>query len=152
VFQNLFALLLLVGNGLVTGVFFAVGVSVLPALATMPAGRYIETHRLLGKGYHPAMPVIVNATTLCAIGLAILTPDTAARLLLSGTVAALIVVQAVSHLGNVPLNRGLWGVDPDRVPDDWDDPRPVWTSWHRLRTLAALIAMACSSVAAVVFV
>ncbi|WP_431888655.1 anthrone oxygenase family protein [Nocardiopsis alba] len=151
-FQNLIALLLLVGNGLVTGVFFAVRVSVLPALATMPAGRYIETHRLLGKGYHPAMPAIVNATTLCAIGLAILTPDLVARLLLVGTVVALLVVQAVSHLGNVPLNRALTKIEPEHVPDDWDDPRPVWSRWHGLRTLAALVAMACSSTTAVVYV
>ncbi|MEV5708055.1 DUF1772 domain-containing protein [Actinoallomurus sp. NPDC052274] len=141
------AVVALLGNGIVAGVFFAVAVSVLPTLFALPAGRYVETHRLLGRGYHPAMPLIVNAATVSALALVFLVHGMADRLLFLTAGVLLIGVQAVSHLGNVPLNRSLHGIDPERLPSDWLDPRPRWRNWHRLRTALALVALVLTSTA-----
>lgn len=138
---DVLAVAALTGTGLVSGVFFAVAVSVVPALRALPSGRYVEMHRLLGEGYHPAMPLIVNATMLADIALAIL-DDRPGRTVLFGAAAALVlVVQGVSHLCNVPLNRQVQGVDGAALPDDWADPRPRWRAWHLTRTAVAFAAM-----------
>ncbi len=129
------------GSGIVAGVFFAVAVSVLPTLYTMPAGSYITLHRKLGQGYHPSMPLIVNSTMFADIALIFLVEEPATRWLFVLASVLALGVQGVSHLGNVPINKRVLGVDPDAVPDDWDDPRPQWRRLHQLRTALALAAL-----------
>ncbi|WP_433254629.1 anthrone oxygenase family protein [Streptosporangium sp. CA-135522] len=138
----------LVGCGVVAGVFVAVAVSVLPALIAMPADRYIEAHRLLGKGYHPLMPLLVNATMLTEIALAIMREGGARPLFATGAVL-LLGTQFVSHLCNVPINRSLHEIDVSAIPADWDDPRPLWRGWHLLRTALALAALTVTGAGAV---
>jgi uncharacterized membrane protein len=138
----------LIGCGLVTGVFFAVLVSVLPTLYALPAGQYVRTHQLLGRGYHPAMPLIVNAATLAELALAVISSGER-RVLSAVAFVALIGVQFVSHLCNVPINRRVHGVDPDALPPGWEDPRPPWRAWHRVRTVLAAVALLATTVAAV---
>ncbi|GII95054.1 anthrone oxygenase family protein [Sinosporangium siamense] len=144
---ELLALLITVESGIVAGVFFAVAVSVIPALATMPPGRYIEAHRALGEGYHPVMPIIVNSATLAAAALIFLAPSTATRWIFAVVTVLLLGVQGVSHLCNVPINRRAKAVDPDNVPDGWDDPRTLWRNWHLLRTALAFLLLVVSTVA-----
>nr|AJD20046.1 hypothetical protein [uncultured bacterium] len=139
----------ILSNGIVAGVFFAVLVSVLPTLFAMPLGQYVETHRLLGKGYHPAMPVIVNVGTVGAVLLAFLAPSAATKALFGAAAVLLVGVQAVSHLLNVPINRKVHAVDLDRLPAGWRDPRPAWRNWHQLRTALAFAAFLANSTAVV---
>lgn len=130
-----------VGSGMIAGVFFAVAVSVLPTLFTIPADRYVEMHQKLGKGYHPAMPLIANITMIADIVLAVLAPTTVTRALFIAVVVLIVGVQCVSHLANVPINRQVHAVDSGAIPEDWPDPRPLWQNWHRLRTAFALLAL-----------
>ena len=138
----------LLSTGLVCGVFFAIAVSVLPTLFALPPGQYIAVHRLLGKGYHPAMPLIVNAGTLADLALAILR-DGPARGLWALAFVAMLAVQGVSHLCNVPINRTLAGVDPDAIGPEWTDPRPKWRGFHLIRTAAASVALLVTCLATV---
>jgi uncharacterized membrane protein len=146
---ELLSVVLLLGSGTTLGVFFAVAVSVIPALITLPAAQYMETHKLLGKGYHPAMPIITNVTTLAGIALAVLVPDPAAKVLFGTGVLLMIGVQAVSHLGNVPINRSLRAGAVGALPADWADPRPEWRAWHLVRTGLALALLLVNSIAIV---
>lgn len=138
------------GSGIVAGVFFAVAVSVLPTLYTMPAGNYIVLHRRLGEGYHPSMPLIVNATMVADVALIFLTDGALARSLYVVASLLALSVQGVSHLGNVPINKRLHGVDPDAVPNDWSDPRPQWRRLHRIRTVLAMAALIVTAAAGVI--
>ncbi|WP_229896357.1 anthrone oxygenase family protein [Streptomyces cinerochromogenes] len=133
----------LVGTGTVTGIFVAVAVSVAPAMAAMERADYLRAHALLGKGYHPLMPILVNVVTLSGFALAWLAGPPA-RWLFPLASALLIGVQAVSHLGNVPINRSLGALAAD---GPWQDPRPLWRAWHRLRTALALLALLTDTVA-----
>ena len=133
------ALLAMLGSGTISGTFFAVAVSVVPALAAMPPERYVQTHRMLGRGYHPWMPIIANVTMLSGIGLAF-TAGTGTARALAGLGAALTLgVQAVSHLGNVPINRAAAAGSAGAA--DWPDPRPRWRALHLLRTGLATAAL-----------
>ncbi|HEX6872574.1 MAG TPA: DUF1772 domain-containing protein [Micromonosporaceae bacterium] len=137
----------LLGSGLTAGVLFAVALSMVPALMAMPPGRYIYAHRLLGRNWDPTMPVVVLSSTLLDVALAVLAPGGAARALFIVAAVCLVAVSGVSHLANVPINKRTRAVDPDNVPADWVDPRPVWRSWHLLRTALALIALLLNSLA-----
>ncbi|MEV4702083.1 DUF1772 domain-containing protein [Actinoplanes sp. NPDC049316] len=145
---GLLCVVVLLGSGITLGVFFAVAVSVAPALATLPPPQYVQTHRLLGRGYHPAMPIITNVTTVTGILLAIVADEPAAKVLFAAGVLLVIGVQAVSHLGNVPINRSLRGFD-GATPPGWVDPRPQWRAWHLLRTALATALLLVNAIAVI---
>ncbi|MFC4587950.1 DUF1772 domain-containing protein [Sphaerisporangium corydalis] len=142
------SVVVLVGAGITAGVFVAVAVSVLPTLIAMPAERYVETHRMLGKGYHPLMPLLVNATMLLDIALVVLVGGASGPWF---AIAAVLLLgsQFVSHLCNVPINRSLHKIDVTAIPADWADPRPEWRGWHLLRTAIALAALVATGAGAV---
>ncbi len=136
-----------VGSGIVAGVFFAVAVSVLPALRVMPMGPYIELHKRLGKGYHPSMPLVVSAAALADLALLFAAPGLSVRVLFGAGLLALVGVQVVSQFGNVPINRRVNAVDPDDLPEGWPDPRPSWQGWHTVRTVCAVGALLANAAA-----
>jgi uncharacterized membrane protein len=134
-------------SGVVAGVFLAIAVSVLPALFALPAEQYVQTHRLLGRGYHPLMPLLVGSAAATDIALAVLVPATAARSLVAAGAAALAGVMAVSQLGNVPINKVVHGTAA--ITAAWADPRPAWRRWHLVRTWLAFAALTLNTVAVV---
>ena len=136
----------LVGSGLVAGVLFAVALSTVPALMAMPPDRYIYTHKLLGRNWDPTMPIIVIGSTLLDVTLTV-TVDGRSRWLFLLAAVLLIGVSVVSHLCNVPINKQMRQLEPDAMPADWNDPRPLWRSWHLLRTGLAIAALAVNSLA-----
>ncbi|AVZ76397.1 DUF1772 domain-containing protein [Streptomyces lunaelactis] len=141
----------LLGSGVTAGVLFAVALSVLPALFAMETGTYVYAHKLLGRNWDPTMPVVVLTSTLLAAVLALTADDSTARALFGAAAILLLGVSAVSHLCNVPINRRVKAVDnPDELPADWEDPRPLWRRWHLLRTLLSVIALALNAAAVTV--
>jgi uncharacterized membrane protein len=138
----------LAGTGIVAGVFFAVAVSVVPALGAMRPRSYVEAHQLLGRGYHPVMPVVVTVTVISDVVAAVAATG-AVRWLLAGAAILLIGVQLVSQFGNVPINKRVGRMQPENLAADWFDPRPAWRVWHLRRTTFALAALALTSIAAV---
>ncbi|MFJ8846089.1 anthrone oxygenase family protein [Streptomyces cyaneofuscatus] len=133
----------LAGTGIVTGIFVAVLVSVGPAMSAMGRADYLRAHVLLGKGYHPMMPILVNVVTISGFVLGLIA-GSPGNVLFPVASVLLIGVQAVSHLGNVPINRTLSGLAAD---GPWEDPRPLWRAWHRLRTVLAALALTAVTVA-----
>ncbi|MBO8188118.1 anthrone oxygenase family protein [Streptomyces spirodelae] len=138
----------LLGSGVTAGVLFAVALSVLPALFAMETGTYVYAHKLLGRNWDPTMPVVVLTSTVLAVVLAFVADGTPARVLFAVAAVLLLGVSAVSHLCNVPINRRVKAVaDPAVLPDDWQDPRPLWRRWHLLRTILALAALLLNAAA-----
>ncbi|MGH4026003.1 MAG: DUF1772 domain-containing protein [Pseudonocardiaceae bacterium] len=135
------------GSGVVAGVLFAVALSVLPALSAMPPERYVYTHQMLGRHWDPTMPIIVLGSLVIDLVLASLAPTGPARLLFLAAAVLLLGVSVVSHFCNVPINRRVKDLDPERVPAGWRDPRPLWRRWHLVRTVLALLALTVNAVA-----
>jgi uncharacterized membrane protein len=145
--MRVLSVLVLVGSGTVAGVLFAVAISTVPALAVMTPDRFVYTHTLLGRNWDPTMPLVVLGSAVLDIVLAVLAPGAAARTLTITAAVLLAGVSAVSHLGNVPINRQVHRTDPDAIPAGWQDPRPVWRRWHLLRTVLAMLALLANSLA-----
>jgi len=144
---GVFRVLVLLGSGVTAGVLFAVALSVLPALSVMPADRYVYAHKLIGRYWDPTMPAIVLSSTAVDLALTWLLQPPASWWYAAGA-ALLLTVSVVSHFANVPINRTVKVLDPDRIPVGWHDPRPLWRRWHRLRTVLALLALAANATAA----
>ena len=146
---QLLTVVAITGTGIVAGVFFAIAVSVLPTLFAMAPAQYVWTHQLLGKGYHPVMPLVVTVALVCDVVLAVLVDGPTARVLFVAAAVLLVAVQVVSQFGNVPINREVNKVRPEAIPSDWRDPRPPWRRWHTVRTVCALLALGTAAAAAV---
>jgi uncharacterized membrane protein len=144
---ELLGIVAVIGSGIVAGVFFAVAVSVIPTVRTLPPALYVDLHRRLGEGYHPVMPLVVTAGLIADLVLIVLAPGGLTRSLFVLATLALVGVQVVSQFGNVPINRRVHSLDPAAVPGDWADPRAQWRSWHLLRTGCALTALAVNGAA-----
>lgn len=136
----------LVGAGLTAGVLFAVALSVVPGLWAMPPDRYVYVHQRI-TNWDPTMPVVVLLSATVAAVLAVLRWPTGAAWLFGGAAALLVGVAVVSHFANVPLNRQVDSLDPEQLPADWQDPRPLWRRWHLLRTVLAITALTLVAIA-----
>jgi uncharacterized membrane protein len=145
--RDILAVAVLVGSGTVAGVLFAVALSTLPALIAMPPGRYIYAHKLLGRNWDPTMPAIVLSSTVLDVVLIFLAPNGSAAALFGVAALLLAGVSVVSHFANVPINKVMRTLDPDDMPERFDDPRPLWRRWHHLRTALALLALTVNAVA-----
>lgn len=141
---ELLEIAVLVGSGTVAGVLFAVALSTLPALIAMPPARYIYAHKLLGRNWDPTMPALVLSTLVLDVVLAALGT---APVLFVGAAVLLAGVSVVSHWANVPINKVMRTLDPDDMPAEFDDPRPLWRRWHHLRTAFALLALIVNAAA-----
>lgn len=140
--------LVVLGSGMVAGVFIAVALSVVPTLAQLPVLTYVRVHQLLGKGYHPIMPLVVLLVLAGDIVLAVTDQATGATPLLAVACVLQLGVQAVSHLRNEQLNKRVRLVD-GTVPVGWDDPRSAWRGWHLARTALAIAIFAVNAIVAV---
>jgi hypothetical protein len=92
------------------------------------------------------MPIVVLSCTTADVALAITAPES--RGWYVAAVVLLASVSVVSHFCNVPINRRVKTLDPDNIPADWRDPRPLWRRWHTTRTVLALAALVMNAVAA----
>ncbi|MFL6140706.1 MAG: anthrone oxygenase family protein [Labedaea sp.] len=136
-------------SGLLAGVFFDVAIAMMPAFFAMRPGSYIEANNMIGEHYHPIMPIVVNIATISDLLLGILSDSAAHKALFFVAFASLVGVQLVSQFGNVPINKRMLAIDPENVPDDWGDPRRLWSNWHFLRTAFAGIAFVINGTAVV---
>jgi uncharacterized membrane protein len=128
-------------GGTIAGTFFAVEVSVFPALTTMPAEQYVRTQLLLGKGYHPVMPILVSSVLVADAALCVLAPSAGVRALYAVALVLFAGVPAISQFGNLPLNKAIVAADAGGIPGDWTDPRPAWRAWHRVRLVLAFAVL-----------
>ncbi|SDG17542.1 Uncharacterized membrane protein [Lentzea fradiae] len=113
-------------TGLMTGLFFAFSVAVMPGLADLPPkhGR-AAMHRINARIQNPLfLLVFLGTAVLC--GVEVFTGRAVGGLLyLAGAFVLTMVV-------NVPLNNRL-----ERT-DCWPEYLRTWTRWNHLRGLACL--------------
>lgn len=128
---------------------FCVALSIVPTFLRLPADRYVEVHRLIGRNYDPTMPLTVLSSTAIDIVLAFAGHRPASQTLFAVAAGLLFGVSCVSHLANVPLNRAVRALPDGPVPADWADPRRRWRTWNLLRTGLAVSALAANAAAVV---
>ncbi|WP_192245744.1 anthrone oxygenase family protein [Mesorhizobium silamurunense] len=139
-----------IGSGVVGGVFFAFSNFVMPALARLPAAGGIAAMNSI------SITVITPTfmTALFGTGLICLVLIAAALFgwsqsgsywLLAGAVIYPIGNPIVTMVFNVPLNDALAAVDPASANGAvvWTNYLSEWVMWNHVRTVTAIVAMAC---------
>lgn len=147
-------LLAALGAGLVAGVFFAFSSFVMGALARLPAAQGIAAMQSINV-------VVVNplflgtffgTAALCLLLGVMAVVDWAsagAAWKLAGALLYLVGTIGVTAACNVPRNNQLAPLDPasHASAEIWTRYVAEWTMWNHVRTLAALAAAACFTLA-----
>jgi uncharacterized membrane protein len=123
-------------NGVAAGIMLSTVVGIVPMMLTQPYGGYVRTVQFLWPRYDPMMPILNGTAFVLSVFSAVVTDSGAARAVLIGSSALLAVVLAISISKNVPVNRFVSSLDPERPPADWAqvDPRVRWSRWNEIRT------------------
>lgn len=136
-------------SGLAAGVLVGTQLGGWPLLQALSPERYVHAHALFATRYDPFMPFCLIGTVLLDLGLALTTGDPGVRALAS--LAALLAggTVVISVVKNVPVNRWVRSLDPDRLPADFNrlDPRPAWGRWNRVRSWLSVAALLANAVA-----
>lgn len=132
----------LVANGVAVGVMVSTVIGLAPMTLAVPYQTYVGTVQFLWKRYDPLMPALNATACVLDLVLVVLVDDAAVRTLFGGAGALLVVVMVISVVKNVPINRYVMSLDPQRQPPDWarTDPRVRWRNWNLLRTALAVLA------------
>ncbi len=147
--MHLLTIAVLVFSGVTAGVLFCVALSVVPAFLDLPADRYVQMHKAVGRRFDHVMPPMVIASALFDIALAVHAAGAAERSLFAAGGLLLLGVSLVSQFGNVPINRRVKGLPDGALPAGWRDPRRRWRGWHLLRTAFAIAALTLNASAVV---
>jgi len=143
--ETVFAILIplvLLANGLAAGVLVGTALGGWPLLADLPPERYVHAHAFFATRYDPFMPSCLLLTTTGDATLGWLADGAVAKVAYLAAAALSLATIAISLLKNVPVNKWIRTLDPDRLPADFAerDPRPRWGAWNRARTALSTVA------------
>jgi uncharacterized membrane protein len=133
----------LLAIGLSAGVLVGTTIGIVPFYRTLPPGDYVRAHAFAAGRYDPFQPLCLVVTVVADVLVAVTAPVAAGRVLAGICALLAAAVVAVSVTRNVPVNRWLRSLDPDRLPADFADrdPRGYWTKWNQVRTGLAVLAL-----------
>src|SRR5262245_45843673 len=131
---------------LVTGVFWGTWFSLSRSIGSITPPTFLEVGRIMIGNLGGPMSVLMPAAVLSGIVVCILLFRRARRR--SGgfalaSVLLLVAAMAITLTVNVPIDRRIQSWTTDTLPGDWMATRERWEYYHGLRTLLALLALAC---------
>ncbi|NIM39629.1 MAG: DUF1772 domain-containing protein [Hydrogenophaga sp.] len=148
------AIALIVGSGLMAGVFFAFSTFVMKALAQLPAAQGVAAmQRINVVVLNPMFLGCFMGTAvlgLLAIGLAVFDwRGVASAWMVAAGLLYVLGCFGVTMAFNVPRNERLARLDADAPEATGYWPRYVreWTFWNHVRTLAPTLAVVCAAMA-----
>lgn len=148
------AIALIVGSGLMAGVFFAFSTFVMKALAQLPAAQGVAAmQRINVVVLNPMFLGCFMGTAvlgLLAIGLAVFDwRGVASAWMVAAGLLYVLGCFGVTMAFNVPRNERLARLDADAPETTGYWPRYVreWTFWNHVRTLAPTLAVVCAAMA-----
>jgi uncharacterized membrane protein len=143
-----------VGCGLIAGVFFAFSISVMSALARLPAAQGIVAMNainvaIINRVFMAALFGTAAACAVLAVSSLFAWSEPGARFRLGGCVVYLAGAILVTRAFNIPRNDGLAATQPDSPEGAalWARYLVEWVAWNHVRTATCLAAAALLTVA-----
>ena len=134
-------------GGIMAGFFFAYSVSVVQALAALPAETYTAVmqpinERIQNVVFGVAFFDAIVVPTACAALMFIHGKWTTqhGRLFLAGVVLYVIGTLTVTVRAHFPLNESIATWDPTSPPEGVAAVRMRWTRWNHVRTTASTVS------------
>ncbi|MGH8079970.1 MAG: DUF1772 domain-containing protein [Lysobacter sp.] len=150
---GLFAAIL--ASGLMAGFFYAFSICVMRALAQRPAAEAMAAMQAINRVVlNPWFLPLFVGTALLVVALAVIAliqgVDASSICIAIGAAAYALGTFAVTMNFNVPLNNALAAAASQDPASDrlWADYLTVWTRWNHVRSLSALLSLACFAAAA----
>lgn len=142
--------LVLLANGLGAGVLLNTILGGFPYLRVLDSARYVHAHAFYSTRFDPFMPICIVLTLLGDAVAALAGAQPLTRVLQGVAALLALATIVVSVRKNVPVNRWIQSLDPERLPADFDqqDPRLPWGRWNEVRTWLFSAAFAVNCVAA----
>jgi uncharacterized membrane protein len=143
-----------VGSGVVGGVFFAFSNFVMAALARLPVPSGIAAMNSINVTVITPtfMTALFGTGLICLVLIAAVLfgwSQPGSYWLLAGAVIYFVGNPLVTLVFNVPLNDALAAVDPESANGAavWANHLNQWVMWNHVRTVTAIVSMACFIVA-----
>ncbi|WP_182864747.1 anthrone oxygenase family protein [Stieleria mannarensis] len=142
----LLTVIAIAGSGLMAGLFFVFSVSVMNALAQMPAQEGMKAMQLINRTIlNPLFLSAFFGTALACLLLAAISawqrpPDFGWAI--AGACLYLLGGFMVTAFFNVPLNNSLDKLSADDPAShaEWTRYLAIWTRWNHLRAAACILA------------
>lgn len=135
------------GVGLMGGLFFAFGTTVMSSLERMPPGQGATAMNLINvRIQNPLFLLIFVGTALICLALAVLAfvRNSPGRWwLLAGAALYLVGVMVLSFAVNIPLNDKLAALDPNSAAGaaEWLNYLAKWNPANNVRAVACLLGV-----------
>ncbi len=111
--------------------------------ASFSATTYVEQQQHLLRALNVPMLALVGVTTVLTLLSAYLQrKDRSTAVLLLLAAAFFISCMFITRLGNVPVQRQILQWSPDAMPGNWTVLRDQWWSFHIMRAIVEMIALA----------
>jgi uncharacterized membrane protein len=143
-----------IGSGVVGGVFFAFSNFVMAALARLPVPSGIAAMNSINVTVITPtfMTALFGTGLICLVLIAAVLfgwSQPGSYWLLAGAVIYFVGNPLVTLVFNVPLNDALAAVDPESANGAavWANHLNQWVMWNHVRTVTAIVSMACFIVA-----
>lgn len=149
--ETILALIALTGNGLGAGVVLATVIGVVPWMLSESYRNYVSSVQFMWRRFDPLMPMLIGISLVADVFLVFFAEGISSRILFGISASSLAIMMSISIFKNVPINRYVTSLNPQRRPDGWDknDPRKKWRKWNTSRALFAVMAFGVNSVASV---
>jgi uncharacterized membrane protein len=146
--------LALVSTGLIAGIFLGHRAGVSRASTQLAPGSFIQLQQIIHQVFQRMMPPLVVAAVLSTLTWTVLfradRPVIAFWLLVSASLG-LLVAAILTRAINIPINRQLMTWDTTAPPREFSEIWGRWERIHSIRTLLAVIALVCQTLALAVF-
>lgn len=125
------------------GTEFAVSFFVHPVLRRLPQSVHLASVQVLGRILGKVMPIWMPLIIVSALPVLYFIGDanSAAFWLTVAGMICIVLMSAISLLGNVPINKQVIEWNPQSPPDNWLELRNRWDSLHRVRVVLDIAAL-----------
>ncbi|SCL31387.1 Uncharacterized membrane protein [Micromonospora pallida] len=139
----------LTGTGMAAGGLMITVLGGVPLLLRLPTDQYVPIHQFLVTRFDPFMPICMITSLLVDLVLAVVLDNPVARIGFGASAVLLFGAMVISMTKNVPINRWLKTLDPERLPENFEqiNPRVRWGKWNSIRTTLVVIALGLSAIA-----
>lgn len=125
------------------GTEFAISFFVHPVLRRLPQSVHLASVQVLGRILGKVMPIWIPLIIVSVLPVLYFIGDTSSNafwLTVAGTLC-IVLMLAVSLLGNVPINKQVIEWNPQSPPDNWLVLRNRWDNLHRVRVALNIAAI-----------
>jgi uncharacterized membrane protein len=147
---NFVRFVLVVVLALLVGTMFGIWVGYNPAV--LSASAYVEQQQNAIRALNTLLPVMGAVCIVLTVFLAVTSKsDARSRYLLVAAATLLVVAGLVTRFGNQPINAIVIMWDAQAPGENWEQLRDQWWSWHVVRSIAGIAALALTVLSVLTF-